>query len=266
MIKTARNETMVGMFVVIGFIFLSLIIFFISGVYFFKQGYHINVIYKYVSILDKGAPIRMAGVRIGEVSKVELVFNKEIGETQVKVRIFLHKEVDIRENYKFYIRGTHILSEPHIEISPQPGDKPRIQPEATIRGEDPIAIEDLITTGHSIVKHLDEVVGVFHEAFADEKTAGSLKQLVGSLTQVTRSLETVLSGREEDLQSTIVNLKSSTESLEGILTRIDQGQGTLGSLIVKDELYQDMRDFVAEIKAHPWRLMKKDSGKKFLFF
>ena len=33
---------------------------------------------------------------------------------------------------------------------------------------------------------------------------------------------------------------------------------------------QEIREFVAEIKAHPWRLMKKgsgdDDGKKFLLF
>jgi phospholipid/cholesterol/gamma-HCH transport system substrate-binding protein len=257
------------MFVVIGFIMLSLIIFFISGVYFFKQGYNISVIYKYVSILDKGAPVRMAGVRIGEVSKVELIFNKEIGETQVKVKIFLHKGVDVRQNYTFNIRGTHILSEPHIEISPQPGDFPKIQPDAVIRGTDPVAIEELIDTGHNIAKNLNKVVGTLSESFGDEQTAKSLKQLVVDLAEVTHSLEVALHGQEGDLQKSIQNLKTSTDSMDRILNRIDQGQGTLGSLIVKDELYQDMRAFVAEIKAHPWRLMKKDNvgnKKRFLFF
>ena len=261
--KTSRDETMVGMFVVIGFISLTLIIFFISGIYLFKPGYTINVIYKYVSILDKGAPVRMAGVRVGEVSKVELIFNQEVGETQVKIKLFIHKGVDIRENYTFNIRGTHILSEPHIEVTPKPGNAAKVQPGATIRGVDPIAIEELITTGHQIAKDVGKIVG----NFSDEKTSKELKQIVSNMSEVTRSLEVVLSGNEGDLQDTLKNLKTSTESLDKILSRVDRGEGTAGALLVKDDLYQDMRAFVAEIKAHPWRLMKKDGGgRKFLFF
>ena len=254
---------MVGMFVVIGFISLTLIIFFISGIYLFKPGYTINVIYKYVSILDKGAPVRMAGVRVGEVSKVELIFNKAVGETQVKIKLFIHKGVDVRENYTFNIRGTHILSEPHIEVTPKPGDAPKIKPGATIRGVDPIAIEELITTGHQIAKDIEKLVS----SLSDDKTSKDLKQLISGLSEVTHSLEVSLHGEEGDLQQTIKNLKSSTDSLDNILNRVDRGEGTVGALLVKDELYQEMRAFVAEIKAHPWKLMKKDGGgRKFLFF
>ena len=48
---------------------------------------------------------------------------------------------------------------------------------------------------------------------------------------------------------------------------IEKGEGTAGKLVYSDELYQDIRGFVAEIKAHPWRLLKRDNEKKhFLFF
>jgi len=36
------------------------------------------------------------------------------------------------------------------------------------------------------------------------------------------------------------------------------GEGTVGKLLSDKELYDEIRDFVAEIKAHPWRLLKKD--------
>ncbi len=58
--KKTQNEVAVGTFVIIGFIMLALIVFFVSGVYLFRSGYYVTVRYNYVSILDKGAPVRMA--------------------------------------------------------------------------------------------------------------------------------------------------------------------------------------------------------------
>ena len=210
-----QNEAAVGFFVIVGFILLTLIVFFVSGVYFFRPGYTLNVMYDYVSILDKGAPVRMAGVRVGEVSKVDLIYVESLQRTRVKVKLFIEKRVEIRENYLFKIQGTHVLSEPHIEITPEVGDKPLLKDGETLEGMTPISMEDLIDQGHDI--------------------AGNLNQV--------------------------------THSMGAVLTRIDKGEGTVGKLMSKDELYQDMRDFMAEIKAHPWRLLKRDGEKrKFLFF
>jgi phospholipid/cholesterol/gamma-HCH transport system substrate-binding protein len=269
MMRTARDEASVGAFVVIGFVLLSLLLIFVSGVTLFKSGYAVNVVYRYVSILDRGAPVRMAGVRIGEVSQVDLRFDPESGQTMVHVKVFIQKGVDVRENYQFNIRGTHILSEPHIEITPQGGDFPPLTEGKVVRGVDPVAMEDLIDHANEITSGLSQLVGGVQEVFQDQEVGEVLGDLIRSLANVSRSLETVLEGEEEDMKQTIVNLKSSTDSIDRILGRIDHGEGTLGKLLVQDELYQELRAFVAELKARPWRLLKKDSDKKkkwFFFF
>jgi len=267
MVKKERNEVMVGTFVVLGFILLTLVVFFISGVYLFRPGYSVTVVYDYVSILDRGAPIRMAGVRVGEVNKVELVYDPEIKKTRVHVKLFIEKGVEIRENYLFKIQGTHILSEPHIEISPQEGDAPLVRHKAVVMGVTRVPVESLLEQANQISGKLNDILANFRSAIADDSTGTSLKQITQNLAVLTNSLNQVLNGSEADLKSTITNLSQSTESLNQILNRIENGEGTVGSLLTKDELYQEMRSFVAEIKTHPWRLMKKDNGgKKFLFF
>lgn len=108
--KKTRTEVLVGTFVVFGFILLSLVVFFVSGVYLVRPGYRVNVVFGYVSILDRGAPVRMAGVRIGEVNRVNFVEDKQTGQTRVQVQLFIAKGFEIRENYTFSVRGTHVLS------------------------------------------------------------------------------------------------------------------------------------------------------------
>ncbi len=268
MTKKARNEVAVGAFVIVGSIALSLVIFFISGVYFFRAGYALNVMYEYVSILDRGAPVRMAGVRVGEVSQINLVHDKETQKIRVHVKLFIEKGVEISENYEFKIRGTHILSEPHIEITPVAGDAPLLKGGETIEGISPIPMEALIQQADEIARALNSILSNVKGAVEDPQTRKSVREILNNLSTLTESLNKVMVGSEEDMKLAIANINSATASLDSVLKQIHEGEGTVGKLLQEDELYQEMREFVAEIKARPWRLLKRDDekGRKFLFF
>lgn len=259
--KKARVEVLVGSFVLFGFVLLSLIVFFVSGVYLVRPGYRVNVFFSYVSILDRGAPVRMAGVRVGEVSKVTLQEDPKTGETNVEVQVFIAKGFEIRENYQFTVRGTHILSEPHIEITPQPGRAPYLKEGNTLRGVDPVPVEVLIDRAHEIASHLEAMLGRLRTALEDKETEQDLRETLGNLATLTRSLSQILSGSEKEMTESLKHLSASTGSLEQILGRMERGEGTVGKLLTEEELYQEMRALVQEIKTRPWRLLKKDKGK-----
>ena len=268
MAKKARNEVLVGAFVILGLVILSLVIFFVSGVYFFRPGYAVNVMYEYVSVLDKGAPVRIAGVRVGEVSRIHLVHDEKTQKIRVRVKLFIEKGVEIGENYLFRIRGTHILSEPHIEVTPEPGDAPLLQGGETIEGISPIPIESLIHKADEIAQALGAILTDVKETIEDTQTRDSLRKMLENLNTLTDSLNQVLVGSEEDMKVTISNMSSATGNLDAVLRQLNEGEGTFGKMLRDDELYQEMRELVAEIKARPWRLLKRDDekGKKFLFF
>jgi len=49
-------------------------------------------------------------------------------------------------------------------------------------------------------------------------------------------------------------------SFNTVMQKVAKGEGTVGKLITEDTIYNDLEDFVADIKAHPWKLFKKDTG------
>jgi len=260
--KRKRTEILVGAFVILGFVLLSLVVFFVSGVYLVRPGYRINVVYNYVSILDRGAPVRMAGVRVGEVGGVNLLEDKETGKTRVQVQVFIAKGFEIRENYMFSVRGTHILSEPHIEITPQPGQAPFLKEGDTVQGVDPVPVEVLVDRADLIAGHLEAILGGLKGAMEDKETGKAIRETTQNLASLTRSLNEILSGSEGEMKDTLKQLNASTKSLEVILTKIERGEGTVGKLVSEEELYREMKEFVQEIKARPWRLLKRDDDKK----
>ena len=233
--KKKSNEVSVGVFVILGFIFLTLVLFFVSGVYLFRSGYTVDAMFNYVSILNQGAPVRMAGVRIGEVSQVDIVYDEVKQINRVKVKLFIEKGVQIRENYAFTIRGTHVLSEPHVEISPKPGNFPLLHKGSLVEGVPLVAVEEIMDKAHETLDHLSLV---------SESLADSLKKPEGD---VYRSLQ---------------HIESSSASLSQILGKVEKGDGTIGKLLMEDELYREMEALVKDVRAHPWKLLKKDSKDK----
>lgn len=230
--KKKNDEVSVGVFVILGFIFLTLVLFFVSGVYLFRSGYAVDVMYDYVSILSKGAPVRMAGVRVGEVSKVDLVFDEAKKNSRVKVKLFIEKGVEIRENYAFTIRGTHILSEPHVEVTPKPGTFPVLRKGAVMEGVPLVAVEELMDRAHEVLDNLSSLSG---------------------------TLDDSLKSPDGDLRQSLKNIEVSSASLSAVLGKIESGEGTIGKLLMKDELYQDMDAFAKDVRAHPWKLIRKGS-------
>ncbi|HOE68073.1 MAG: mce related protein [Candidatus Omnitrophica bacterium ADurb.Bin314] len=262
--KKNTNEMAVGVFVIVGFIFLTMVLFFVSGVYLFRSGYGLRIMYEYVSILDRGAPVRMAGVRVGEVSKVRLFFDEMKKKNRVEVKLFIEKGVEIGENYQFKIQGTHILSEPHIEITPVVGATRLLKDGDSVEGVSPVAVEELVERAHEISNQISEIMAKFRAGVESDGTIEDLKTMVKNFSDISTALNTTVGGSEGRLKQSVQNIESSTDSLSKILDGVERGEGTLGKLLREDELYEEMCAFVKDIRAHPWKLLKKDSkdGKK----
>ena len=75
--KKTRLEMIVGFFVLLALGIFFVMVFFISGVYFLREGFHVNAYFEYTGGLDKGAPVRLSGVSVGEVNKIYIDYDKE---------------------------------------------------------------------------------------------------------------------------------------------------------------------------------------------
>ncbi len=254
-----KFEVAVGFFVLVGFLVLSVIVFFVSGIYFFRPGYHLTAIFDYVGIINKGAPVRFSGVRVGEVSKVRLLKPANENEkAKVEITFFVEKNTEIRDNYQVSIQGTHIMSEPHIAITPVPGAGRLLKNGDVVpNGISPPTLDDLIKLGDSIAKRFDKLLGNVSGAFDDVDTQKMLHDSLINMNQLLTSMNTITAGQEKELRAMVGNLNKTSDQMSKLLERINQGEGTIGKLMTDDQVFNDLRDFTHDIKTHPWKLFKK---------
>lgn len=269
--KNNTRDFWVGLFAGLGFLILTFIIFFVGGISIFKHGYTISLKFDYVSILDKGAPVRMAGVRVGEVSEVALRFDETQKKNRVFVKIFLNRGTEVRDNYVFAIQGAYVLSEPHIEITPQPGENPLLKNGATLEGIGPVQIDVLISRAVHITEQMDAILTKVRMMTDDEELTTAMKVMVINFADLSVQMKNFMQGNQEDMSAAVHDLKGFAESLNAsgekfndLMSRVQKGDGTIGKFLSSDEVYNEIKALVSDIKKHPWKLLKKD--KKFFFF
>ena len=161
---------------------------------------------------------------------------------------------------------------------------------ATLGEEEKDRIRNTILNIESLTSELDAFVKGYRDVLSKSER-DDLSDIVSNLKTASESikekvdndLSQILSGfknvseQSEDLKQAIINLKSSSESLnsssekfENILAKIDSGEGTLGKMVNDPGLYdnlnvlsQDAQELVKDFKDNPTKYMKAYwKGKK----
>lgn len=199
-------EAKVGLLILGGSIIL-LYMTFAVGKYEFgeKKGYVITAEFESVAGLDEKAAVRMAGVRIGSVEKVELV------DSRARLVLRIYPDVRIARGSEAVIKTMGLLGEKYVEIIP-PGQR-SFRPSS--RGN---------PAGHEGSQYLgqgEEIMSTVSPSDVDRlinqlsEISDDIKQVTASLRQVfgtergTRSMEDILA----DLRGTMSNIRDFTDTL-----------------------------------------------------
>lgn len=235
-------EVKVGMFVFIALVLLVIIIFNIGDFNLFQPGYKIITRFHYTSGLEVGAPVRLAGVKIGEVKEIKIFSCKDSKETFVDVESWIKKDVLIKDNSVFEINMLGLLGEKYMEILP--GDSGGfLKKGSIIKGKDPIPMWQITNKGYKVFSELEKTIKNLNEVFTEENILSSFKKTAEN---------------SEDFSKNLVNISNL---LQEILKSVKSKDGTFGKLLLDDELYRKIDNAVEDIKQHPWKLLHKPENK-----
>ena len=230
------REIKVGLFVFIAFILLAVIIFSISDFYAVEPQYMLRIRFNFANGIQVGAPVRVAGVGVGEVSLVRVYRDEASQRMQAEVGIRLSREAKVEEDAVAYINTLGLIGEKYLEIIPgNPGSRV-LNPGEVLVGKDSIPTEQLVESGYRVVTQLEKTIYSIHTLVSDEATRTAFKETVANSAEASERFSQLL------------------EQANGVLSKVREGQGTIGRLLTQDDLYRDLQDLTADLKAHPWKL------------
>lgn len=199
----SRLELLVGIFIVIGLIILVSFVFLIRDFQITKPGYRFNIIFGFANGVKVGAPVRLAGVDVGEVKNINVFYESDSQGTKVKAGVWVKKEAAVPTDSQVRINTLGLLGEKYIEIIPGKNYSLLARDGDTIMGEDPVAMEEITEETKKLVLKIEDALSGLNEVLGQIKTGqGTLGKLVYD--------ETVY----QNIEGVTKDLKELTEDLK----------------------------------------------------
>ena len=258
----AWSELKIGIVSLLALIIASVLIFMVSGEGgFFWQRYSIKTVFTDIEGLKVGAPVRVAGVEVGSVQKMDFAGDKvevtmEISKEQQpritnlssaslgSVSLLGEAAVDITANSQ----GTPIPEWGYVANGPAPGSLSTAAEAATRSLEQTNAVLEYVRQGR----------GTLGKLLTDEALYNQLSDFVESAEAVTRGINGGRGtlGRLATDPAAAKSLEQSLDNLQMVTARIRNGEGSLGHLLNDDALSKSVTSATTNLDAITGRINK----------
>ena len=113
----------VGILFLTGALLAIIFAWFLGAFSSFWGGFPINLRFNYVGGLQSGSPVRLAGVTVGKIEKIEFLkkpetFNGDEANLAVKIRVKKKVSGNIKQDSRFFINMSGIIGDRYLEITP----------------------------------------------------------------------------------------------------------------------------------------------------
>ena len=218
-----RNESRVGLIVVSAIAALIVIYVFLGGLGLRKSSYPVHAIFSDVGRLDKGADVRLAGVKVGLVSLVKLT-----PQNEARVEMLIWKDNFIPADSVARITTGAFIGDHYVEILP--GSKGQlVRAGGRLRSERPAQFEDLMEQTSALVGDLRTAAESVNSLLGDKQLVAAIKDTINELnvtfnsaSELFESANTLLGDTSPEIEQVFVRLSEAAANVEKVTSRADQ--------------------------------------------
>jgi len=204
----------VGIFVLVGLaLFLGIIYMLGARARLFEARYTLYGEFTEVGGLQEGATVRLAGVQIGRVGKVELP-PQPGGKVRVEMRIAKQFADRIRKDSEARIQTQGLLGDRIVEVTVGSAQQAAVAPGETLKSRDPIDISNVIGEGAGVVRSVAALAESFNQ--------------IAQEFQATRVMQ--------DLGETVKTARKAADQVSRIADRVEKGPGLAHTLLYEEPI------------------------------
>jgi len=261
-------ESKLGMFVALAVVAGVVIIEMLGGPEHFMRGYHLSALFNNVQELKVGDRVKMAGVEVGRVEKIDLQDQK------AKVIMKMKKDAEVKTDSTATIKFTGLMGQNFVSIdfgTPNAGlaqDGTQLQsaeqPDLSVVMS---KIDNVATGVQNLTKSfsglkIDELLGPFIDFMKDNRvplttTISNIDSVTAQISQGKGTVGKLIYDPQlydsalttvTNLQSTFSDVQSTFASVKVIVDQVNAGQGTAGKFVKDDKLYNDTTTAMTNLK------------------
>ena len=261
------SQLKVGLTVLVASITLAVLIFLMSGTGgLFTPKIVVKSYFDNAGGLREGAPVRLAGVDIGNVKRIRVVSDpsKRLTPVEVIMRVSTRYGFGLRKDSVTSLETAGVLGETYIDIESGQAQGPLAQDGDILATRDHPDIQDVVRASQSTLQNLDSLLKRVDRIIAFvESGKGSVGKLIYDPTLYNELSDTVnefqdLMNKVGNGEGTIGKLISNDElyrkansivdKIDGLVADLNNGKGTAGKLLKDPALYNNANETVANVK------------------
>ena len=217
------SQLKVGLTVVVASVALGVLIFLMSGTGgIFTKKIRLKSYFDNANGLRVGAPVRLAGVDIGNVTGIRVVQDRarQLTPVEVTMKVNTRYDFNLRKDSLTLLSTAGVLGETYIDIDSSQSRGPQAAEGDVLPSREVPDFSDMVRSGQGTLQNMDALLKRLDRIIAFvESGQGSVGKLIYDPTLYNR-------------------LNATVNEFQGLVNEVAQGQGTLGKLFTDDELYQ----------------------------
>ncbi len=248
-------ETRVGIITVLGVALLIAGIAFLRGGFEIRdRGYDIYILAASAGGMTVGAPVQMAGIEIGRVTRLDLTPQRQ---AQITVRI--RSGVTIPTGSRFAIATTGLLGDRYVNITPEPADTPPIAPGTIVTAANPFTIDEVVDRVVAVARRAEEALTNVNRLISDPALGTGLSETVRNardatavMRQAAENIERTTRTLDRSVSSVSADVPQITEQLKTMATDLaetaDAAKGLVRDVAADGQTARQVRATVASIE------------------
>ena len=231
MSHTAR----VGVFMVIALAILGVFIVKIEEIPIGTKGGRTRVQAAFPSVagLDEKSAVRIAGVRVGIVERIDL------NDDRALVTLALDPNVHLHEGARAEVTSLGMLGDKYVELYPGDLKAGPLPPGTVLAGTSPVSFDQVLKTVGDIGGDLKAVSASLRETIGGEAGQKRLEQIVDNVRDLTASIRDLVQANRTNVDSTVANFRDFSQTLKTELPRFADKLVELADHV--DAMVQDNR-------------------------
>jgi phospholipid/cholesterol/gamma-HCH transport system substrate-binding protein len=211
----------VGIMVIVSLVLFAVAVFFISGqVGFFTRHYTLKAYFSTAGDLREGAQVRLAGIAVGNVSKIRISpFPERDRAVEVDMKIASTYQKEITSDSKASVETVGLLGDGYINITRGSPSEAVIADNGAVQTEAKADIAAVMQNTNEVILNLTSLSSKLDDITTQiQKGKGSMGKLL----------------YDEALYN---KMNATVSGVQALVDRAQAGKGTVGKLMIDDTLY-----------------------------
>ncbi len=188
--------------------------------------------------LKEGAAIQLKGIKVGSVASIDF---KNIDTLTITLGINADYFEWIKKDSYLVFKTQGVLGDKFLEILGGTAGSENMQENDIISTNENSQFDHIVTKSEELIVLAGSILTKFDKMLSSVEQS-RLDKILANLETLTSNTNKLMSSmNEKNINQTIMNFKSSSESMSRITKQIEEGPGTLHAILYDQGLHEDLR-------------------------